>query len=29
MAQTGKIPAYEVARQWRFKKEESDRWIEK
>jgi excisionase family DNA binding protein len=27
MAQTGKIPAYKVGRQWRFKKEEVDRWI--
>jgi len=27
MAQTGKIPAYKVGRQWRFKKEEIDRWI--
>jgi len=24
----GKIPAYKVGRQWRFKKEEIDRWIE-
>jgi len=29
MAQAGKIPAYKVGRQWRFKKEEIDRWIEK
>jgi len=29
MAQKGKIPAYKVGRQWRFKKEEIDRWIEK
>jgi excisionase family DNA binding protein len=29
MAQTGKIPAYKVGRQWRFKKEEIDRWVEK
>lgn len=28
MAQKGKIPAYKVGRQWRFKKEEIDRWIE-
>jgi len=27
MAQTSKIPAYKVGRQWRFKKEEIDRWI--
>jgi len=29
MAQTGKIPAYKVGRQWRFKKEEIDAWVEK
>jgi len=29
MAQAGKIPAYKVGRQWRFKKEEIDRWIKK
>ena len=29
MAQAGKIPAYKVGRQWRFKREEIDRWIEK
>jgi len=29
MAQKGKIPAYKVGRQWRFKKEEIDRWIER
>jgi excisionase family DNA binding protein len=29
MAQTGKIPAYKVGRQWRFKKEEIDKWVEK
>lgn len=29
MAQKGKIPAYKVGRQWRFKKEEIDRWVEK
>jgi len=29
MAQKGKIPAYKVGRQWRFRKEEIDRWIEK
>ena len=27
MAQAGKIPAYKVGRQWRFKKEEIDKWI--
>ena len=29
MAQKGKIPAYKVGRQWRFKKEEIDEWIRK
>lgn len=29
MAQAGKIPAYKVGRQWRFEKEETDRWIKK
>jgi excisionase family DNA binding protein len=29
MAQTGKIPAYKVGRQWRFKKEDIDKWVEK
>jgi len=29
MAQAGRIPAYKVGRQWRFKKEEIDRWVEK
>ena len=29
MAQKGKIPAYKVGRQWRFRKEEIDRWIKK
>ncbi len=29
MAQAGKIPAYKVGRQWRFKKEEIDAWVEK
>jgi len=29
MAQVGKIPAYKVGRQWRFKKEEIDAWVEK
>ncbi|MFP4082417.1 MAG: helix-turn-helix domain-containing protein [Candidatus Aminicenantes bacterium] len=29
MAQSGKIPSYKVGRQWRFKKEEIDRWVEK
>ena len=28
MAQAGKIPAYKVGRQWRFKREEIDRWVE-
>jgi len=27
MAQAGKIPAYKVGRQWRFRKEEIDKWI--
>ena len=29
MAQAGKIPGYKVGRQWRFKIEEIDKWIEK
>jgi excisionase family DNA binding protein len=29
MAQAGKIPANKVGRQWRFKKEVIDRWVEK
>ena len=29
MAQGDKIPAYKVGRQWRFKKEEIDKWVEK
>ncbi len=29
MAQSGKIPSYKVGRQWRFKKEEIDKWVEK
>ncbi len=29
MAQAGRIPAYKVGRQWRFKKEEIDSWVEK
>ena len=29
MAQKGKIPAYKVGRQWRFRKEEIDAWIKK
>jgi len=29
MAQAGKIPSYKIGRQWRFKKEEIDRWVEK
>ncbi|MCS7054104.1 MAG: helix-turn-helix domain-containing protein [Ignavibacterium sp.] len=28
MTQAGKIPAYKIGRQWRFKKEEIDKWIE-
>ena len=29
MAQMGKIPAYKVGRQWRFRRKEIDRWIKK
>ena len=29
MAQAGKIPTYKVGRQWRFKREEIDEWVEK
>lgn len=29
MAQAGKIPAYKIGRQWRFKKEEIDRWVQR
>ncbi|MDD8020088.1 MAG: helix-turn-helix domain-containing protein [Acidobacteriota bacterium] len=29
MAQGGKIPAYKVGRQWRFKEEEIDTWVAK
>ena len=29
MAHAGKIPGYKVGRQWRFKIEEIDKWIEK
>ncbi len=29
MAQAGKIPSYKVGRQWRFKKEEIDKWVER
>jgi len=29
MAQAGKIPAYKIGRQWRFKIEEIDKWVEK
>jgi len=29
MAQDRKIPAYKVGRQWRFKKEIIDQWVEK
>jgi len=28
MAREGKIPAYKVAGQWRFKKELLDKWLE-
>lgn len=28
MAQKSKIPAYKVGRQWRFKKEAIDQWVE-
>ncbi len=28
MTQAGKIPSYRVGRQWRFKKEEIDKWVE-
>ena len=28
-AQNGKIPAYKVGRQWRFKKAEIDQWVKK
>jgi len=28
MAQAGKIPAYKIGRQWRFKIEEIDKWVE-
>ena len=27
-AQTSKIPAYKIGRQWRFKREEIDSWFE-
>jgi excisionase family DNA binding protein len=29
MSQAGKIPAYKVGRQWRFNREEIDKWVEK
>jgi len=29
MAQVGKIPAYKIGRQWRFRREEIDKWVEK
>ena len=29
MSKKGKIPAYKVGRQWRFRKEEIDKWIRK
>jgi excisionase family DNA binding protein len=29
VAQTGKIPANKVSRQWKVKKEEIDAWVEK
>jgi len=28
MAQSGNIPAYKVGRQWRFKRDEIDRWVQ-
>jgi len=28
MAQAGRIPSYKVGRQWRFKTEEIDGWVE-
>jgi excisionase family DNA binding protein len=28
MVQAGRIPAYKVGRQWRFKKQEIDEWVE-
>ncbi|MHA2621517.1 MAG: excisionase family DNA-binding protein [bacterium JZ-2024 1] len=28
-AQSGKIPAYKVGRQWRFRKEEIEAWLKK
>ena len=28
MAQAGKIPSYKVGRQWRFRKDEIDKWVE-
>lgn len=27
MAQAGRIPAHKVGRQWRFRREEIDKWI--
>jgi len=29
IVQKGRIPAYKVGRQWRFKREEVDTWVEK
>lgn len=29
MLQKGKIPAYKVGKQWRFKKEDIDRWVKR
>lgn len=29
MAQSGRIPAYKIGKQWRFKKRKIDNWIEK
>jgi len=29
MAQAGNIPAYKIGRQWIFKREEIDAWVEK
>ena len=29
MVQAGRIPAYKVGRQWRFKKQEIDEWVQR
>lgn len=29
MAQQGRIPAYKVGKQWRFRKKTIDQWVEK